>query len=54
MFILSISNLNELFSSLICSNVSFVALTFSLVTEEDSNANIQNIGKQITPMIRDL
>jgi hypothetical protein len=29
-------------------------LTFSLVTEEDSNANIQNIGKQITPMIRDL
>jgi hypothetical protein len=29
-------------------------LTFPLVTEEDSNTNIQNIGKQITPMIRDL
>jgi hypothetical protein len=29
-------------------------LTFPLVTEEDSNANIQNIGRQITPMIRDL
>jgi hypothetical protein len=29
-------------------------LTFPLVTEEDSNSNIQNIGRQITPMIRDL
>jgi hypothetical protein len=29
-------------------------LTFPLVTEEDSDTNIQNIGRQITPMIRDL
>jgi hypothetical protein len=29
-------------------------LTFPLVTEEDSNTNIQNIGRQITPIIRDL
>lgn len=29
-------------------------LTFPLVTQEDSNTNIQNIGRQITPLIRDL